>query len=1134
MLFVYLSSPGLSARASFSYVPALGGPFYCQHIDDLPGLLTLPQALMEATSSQELTALNMLGQDFWTSSKMGSRNSSTTSSLSSFTTLHKSTSEPISIAHGAERNHFTQSNETLTTIPTSQSSERVSPIFSINSHSDNDSNCSADISSCSDDGNLSPSGAFKKTRASCLISCSPGSCSADISSCSGDENFSLSGALQQTRTPYHLDESESEHPEVPPKLLCDGKPLCLMASTDNISGKNDENTHITCSCDQQQVTETRNKQFQTDFVERLRLPDSDYFKSNLSDRLSDYEDIWRSSTNPTPTSSLQGGMNKNVDDWCLNNIIARQKMDSSPIKTVVHNNLNISENCSDKVLQKNNLQHALTLEVKITDKNINTSESTESIDSKENLKFTSSVQTQTSPVNPKGKPPPLPSVCRIKASSASAVKSPIYAEPYDAISRAESSASEQQPQRVRRRSAPTMGTQQRQRKLGTSAQPILEAVQQSNHVGCEEQVSISNQEDVCVEAKSTVYCVNVAGIKRTQSLNVMHSKKKKEVPPIRNLSLVDQELQMIESYEKHDHTPTSPTLHKFPVYNKQLVSGRNSFSASSTVADIISNTIPRFAVHPQQIGFNNLNRNSEYDNLNPYAAPSVRSMASAGTIFCKPWDNGIVENLITSANSLEPPMDLEERILAWQLGDQMQESESVRQNEVKLKHRSLNSDVSTLKMSTVGNSLASLNISQDVCEKGHAKGSALNVTQPSSDVGTNVPGNATLPPAGPPLQRTKSRSPEVRIKDYIFRLSQDRNTTFGSTIENFIQCTMESQESRPHVATRNVRQFMTGIKNYLVKHGEGQLEDLIERERTRLGSNEILNIDSIIESALHVCVIKPLKGHIYRQFVEEYKRNGSLELLSSNIRYAQTKTPARIGIKSGVSPPNGPAMEDIRHLLENMQKVYSPLKKLEYLLEASAAIHRCAANSLQSNRVQVPIGADDFLPLLIYVIVHCGMFSAEIEADYMWGLLHPSVLTGEGGYYLTSFSSAILVLKNFREQESSSSRPQGRLPSISDMQGFLKIAIPNELHDSILWKTLPVRPNMTTKDVCSLIAHKFRITNPQDYGLYLLLNGNETHLSDNDIPQEIKEEHLTNGQQCAFAYKRTAANIAWPKNIKRL
>ena len=53
--------------------------------------------------------------------------------------------------------------------------------------------------------------------------------------------------------------------------------------------------------------------------------------------------------------------------------------------------------------------------------------------------------------------------------------------------------------------------------------------------------------------------------------------------------------------------------------------------------------------------------------------------------------------------------------------------------------------------------------------------------------------------------------------------------------------------------------------------------------------------------------------------------------------------------------------------------------------------------------------------MLIYVLVHCGLVAAEIEADFMWGLLQQSLLTGEGGYYLTTLSSAVLVLKNFQE-----------------------------------------------------------------------------------------------------------------------
>lgn len=57
------------------------------------------------------------------------------------------------------------------------------------------------------------------------------------------------------------------------------------------------------------------------------------------------------------------------------------------------------------------------------------------------------------------------------------------------------------------------------------------------------------------------------------------------------------------------------------------------------------------------------------------------------------------------------------------------------------------------------------------------------------------------------------------------------------------------------VVIRNVRQFLNGIKNYLVKHGEGELHELIESERTRLNANEFLNIDAILEAVLHKIVL---------------------------------------------------------------------------------------------------------------------------------------------------------------------------------------------------------------------------------------------------------------------------------------
>lgn len=61
------------------------------------------------------------------------------------------------------------------------------------------------------------------------------------------------------------------------------------------------------------------------------------------------------------------------------------------------------------------------------------------------------------------------------------------------------------------------------------------------------------------------------------------------------------------------------------------------------------------------------------------------------------------------------------------------------------------------------------------------------------------------------------------------------------------------------------------------------------------------------------------------------------------------------------------------------------------------------------------LGADDFLPLLVWVLVKTNFVAAEIECEYMYGLLHQPLLSGEGGYYLTTLSSAVHFLKTFKE-----------------------------------------------------------------------------------------------------------------------
>lgn len=135
------------------------------------------------------------------------------------------------------------------------------------------------------------------------------------------------------------------------------------------------------------------------------------------------------------------------------------------------------------------------------------------------------------------------------------------------------------------------------------------------------------------------------------------------------------------------------------------------------------------------------------------------------------------------------------------------------------------------------------------------------------------------------------------IRTYALELAQDKNTTFAQNIDNFIACTCESKETNPQIIMRNMRQFMSGMKNYLVKHGEKGFYKEIERERSKLKSTEFLNLDAILEGVMHKLVVKPLKAHLQKLFLDHYTKTGAIRLLADNIQYAATRPISELAIK---------------------------------------------------------------------------------------------------------------------------------------------------------------------------------------------------------------------------------------------
>ncbi|XP_047434459.1 ras and Rab interactor 2-like isoform X2 [Mugil cephalus] len=248
-------------------------------------------------------------------------------------------------------------------------------------------------------------------------------------------------------------------------------------------------------------------------------------------------------------------------------------------------------------------------------------------------------------------------------------------------------------------------------------------------------------------------------------------------------------------------------------------------------------------------------------------------------------------------------------------------------------------------------------------------------------------------------------TPERRAIKKIAELSRDKSSYFGSLVQDYISFVQENRSCHTSGMDflQTLRQFMTQMKAYLRQTSEldPPIESLIPEEQ----------IDQVLEKAMHKCVLKPLKSVIEVALHDFQVKSGALQQLRENLALAKAKRPQELGV-DGAVPPDPVAIDKICQKFQNMRKMYSPEKKVSLLLRVCKLIYTI----MQDNSGRM-YGADDFLPMLTYVVAQCDMPELDTEIQYMMELLDPYLLQGEGGYYLTSAYGAMALIKNFQEEQ---------------------------------------------------------------------------------------------------------------------
>ncbi|XP_065149834.1 ras and Rab interactor 2-like [Paramisgurnus dabryanus] len=368
--------------------------------------------------------------------------------------------------------------------------------------------------------------------------------------------------------------------------------------------------------------------------------------------------------------------------------------------------------------------------------------------------------------------------------------------------------------------------------------------------------------------------------------------------------------------------------------------------------------------------------------------------------------------------------------------------------------------------------------------------------------------------------------PEKRILLQIIELAQDKGSYFGCLVQDYLSYVQENKNCLTSCQDllQTIRQFMTQMKAYLIQSSEinPPIESYIPEDQ----------IDGVLEKAMHKCVLKPLYGSVKSAMHDYQVSSGEWRRLQENLAMAKTKQPRELGANAA-RPPGTYAINRIRRKLAAMCRMYSPEKKIVVLLEVCKLIY----SIMQDHKVRL-FGADDFLPMLTYVLVQCDIPQLDTEILYMMELIDPSLLHGEGGYYLTSAYGAMSLIKNFQEDQaarilSSTTRDtlhqwhqrrtmQRNLPSLDDFQNYLRVAL-QKADSCCMAKTLQVRPYTTTEEMSSLCALKFGVSDPENYGVFLYTGDTSQQLAADTYPQRIKAElhSRPNPPSFHFVYRKT-------------
>ncbi|PSN53435.1 hypothetical protein C0J52_05139 [Blattella germanica] len=237
---------------------------------------------------------------------------------------------------------------------------------------------------------------------------------------------------------------------------------------------------------------------------------------------------------------------------------------------------------------------------------------------------------------------------------------------------------------------------------------------------------------------------------------------------------------------------------------------------------------------------------------------------------------------------------------------------------------------------------------------------------------------------------------DEELRSYILQLARGKDQRLSERINNFIKDTCKKKEKEPKDLLKKIRQFITDVKNYLYKEKQQRLDQF---------QNLDVDVDIILENVFHNLITRQLSDQAYNLLLKNHKSTVDLSKLYGNVKRIQAMNMTQMGLdkKKIVTSFSMRTLKKILKCLRRMQYSWHPLKKLEHLTKCFENIHKLT-------KIE---GADDLIPVFVWILAQTETLNGVVEAEYMRLLLPPSLTHGIEDFLITTLYGASEALINF-------------------------------------------------------------------------------------------------------------------------